>query len=319
MSRSASSSASTRPSSSRGASARASRSQTVHAVDHGRSACARARWWGSWANRAAASRTLGRARSAVLTRRARARCVIAGTPRRLPRQIAPPAARGADDLPGPVRVAQPAHARRATSSARRRWCTASWRGDASTYVAQTLKRVGLDPSYARRYPAPVLRRTARAHRHRPGAGGEAELPGLRRSGGRARRLDPGAGAQPVHAPARGARPHLPVHQPRPRRRAPRRRPRGRHVPRARRRDRTDAGTVRRARTTRTRRRCWPRCRASTRAKRTLRADQGRDPLAAGAALRLPLPSALSACDAALRAARRRRCARSRRAGSRPAI
>ena len=50
--------------------------------------------------------------------------------------------------------------------------------------------------------APVLGRTARAHRHRARARGEARVPGLRRVGGGARRVDPGAGAEPVHGPAR---------------------------------------------------------------------------------------------------------------------
>ena len=45
--------------------------------------------------------------------------------------------------------------------------------------------------------APVLRRPAPAHRHRPRAGGRARTPGLRRAGLGARRLDPGAGHQPA--------------------------------------------------------------------------------------------------------------------------
>ena len=52
--------------------------------------------------------------------------------------------------------------------------------------------------------APVLRRPASAHRHRARARGEAGVPGLRRGGRRARRVDPGAGAESVHGPARGA-------------------------------------------------------------------------------------------------------------------
>ena len=50
--------------------------------------------------------------------------------------------------------------------------------------------------------APVLRRPARPHRHRARARGAAEIPRVRRIGRGARRLDPGAGAQPVHAAAR---------------------------------------------------------------------------------------------------------------------
>ena len=50
--------------------------------------------------------------------------------------------------------------------------------------------------------APVLRRPAAAHRHRPRARRAAGVPGLRRSGGRARRFHPGTDPQPVHGPAR---------------------------------------------------------------------------------------------------------------------
>ena len=48
----------------------------------------------------------------------------------------------------------------------------------------------------------------------------------------------------------------------------------------------------------------------------VRADQGRDPVAARAAVRLPFPSALPARDASAAASRRRRCGRSRRRGFR---
>ena len=52
-----------------------------------------------------------------------------------------------------------------------------------------------------RLPARVLRRPAAAGRHRPGAGGGAGLPGLRRADRVARRLRAGAGAQPAAAAA----------------------------------------------------------------------------------------------------------------------
>ena len=85
--------------------------------------------------------------------------------------------------------ARPRHARRASTTTSTSCCAAS---------ASTRR-------FKRRYPAPVLRRPARAHRHRARARGEARVPGLRRGGGGARRVDPGAGAQPVHAAARRAR------------------------------------------------------------------------------------------------------------------
>ena len=171
---------------------------------------------------------------------------------------------------------------------------------ATATSASCCARVGLDPALQAALPAPVLRRAAQPHRHRARARGEARVPGVRRGGGRARRLDPGADPQPVHGAARRARPHLPLHQPRPRRgRAPLR-PRGHHVPRARGR----VGARRRSSSTRpnhpytagaARRGAAPR-RA---ARRQFVADPRRDPVAARAAAGLPLPSALPARDAAL--------------------
>ena len=73
--------------------------------------------------------------------------------------------------------------------------------------------------------APVLGRTARAHRHCPRARGFPGIPRLRRIGGGTRRVDPGAGAQPLHGAARAFQPHVSFHQPRPRRRPAHERPR----------------------------------------------------------------------------------------------
>ena len=64
-------------------------------------------------------------------------------------------------------------------------------------------------------PAPVLRRAAAAHRHRPGAGPAAGGHRLRRAGVGARRVGPGAGGQPARGPAGRLRPVLPLHRPRP--------------------------------------------------------------------------------------------------------
>ena len=78
-------------------------------------------------------------------------------------------------------------------------------------------------------PAPVLRRPAPAHRGGPRPGAPAGVHRPRRADQRPRRL--GAGPDPQHAAraAAGPGPHLPVHQPRPRRGAPHERPHRGHV------------------------------------------------------------------------------------------
>ena len=131
-----------------------------------------------------------------------------------------------------------------TSSARRRSRTAS-----SPPATGGVRRAAVESRRARRVadaplPASVLRRPARAHRHRPRARGEAGIPGLRRVGRGARRVDPGAGAEPVHGSAGGAQPHLPFHQPRSRRGRAHQRSRRHHVSRPRRRVGADAGALR---------------------------------------------------------------------------
>ena len=152
-----------------------------------------------------------------------------------------------------------------TSSARRRWCMA-W----SARRVRRLCRRAAAPRRARSgvqapLSAPVLRRPAPAHRHRPRARRAAGVPGVRRGGGGAGRVDPGADPQPVHGPAPRTRPDLPVHQPRPRRGGAPVRPRADHVSRPHRRRARRPRRCSPDPTIPTRRRCSPRCRASRRA------------------------------------------------------
>ncbi len=89
------------------------------------------------------------------------------------------------------------------------------------------------PRFRQPLPAPVLRRPAAAHRHRPRAGTAAGDHRLRRAGVRARRLGAGAGGEPARGPAGRLRPVLPLHRPRPVGRPAHQRPRRRDVPRQR--------------------------------------------------------------------------------------
>ncbi len=85
--------------------------------------------------------------------------------------------------------------------------------------------------------APPVGWTATARRDRAGAGGAAAAADPRRGGLGARCQRPGAGDQPARRPARADRRRLPVHLPRPRRRAPDQRRVRRDAPRPRRRAR----------------------------------------------------------------------------------
>ena len=87
-----------------------------------------------------------------------------------------------------------------------------------------------EPGALQPLPARVLRRPAAAHRRRARARAEAEGDRRRRAGLRARRLDPGAGAQPAARPAARPRPDADLHRPRPLGRAPHVRPRRGDVP-----------------------------------------------------------------------------------------
>ena len=107
----------------------------------------------------------------------------------------------ADDLSGPVRVAQPAHVRGAIvgepliDPRRRRGAGA---GGARRFLFEL---VGLRPELMHPLPARVLRWAAPAHRHRPRARPQAPAHRRRRAGVGARRLDPGADHQPADGPA----------------------------------------------------------------------------------------------------------------------
>ena len=259
----------------------ASREEVVHAVDDVDLAVAPRR--GGRAGRRIGLRQVDarphRGRPAAAVRRRallarRSRCAQLDAATRARQQL-----KHADDLPGPVRVAQSAHARRrhrrrGAGRARPR----STRGEQADYVGRMLMRVGLDPTLMRRFPHQFSGGQRSAHRHRARAGGEARVPGLRRGGRGARRVDPGAGAQPVHGAARRAGPHLPLHQPRPRR--------GRSTSptawssctsAASSRSAPTARAVRARRTIRTRRRCSPRCRASSRASARSCRSRARSP------------------------------------------
>ena len=141
------------------------------------------------------------------------------------------AAADADDLPGSVRVAEPAplgrpDGRRAAARARSRR-----QGPRQARCASCCRRSGLPGRRGVALPARVLRRPAAADRPRPRARAQPRLPRLRRAGLGARRLDPGADRQPDGgAPAR-LRAHLPLHRARPRRRPAHLRPDRGHVPR----------------------------------------------------------------------------------------
>ena len=204
-------------------------------------------------------------------------------------------ARRADDLPGSVRVARPADARAPHRG--------GGAGGASPCACQRAecgdrhgaRRRGARCHVPRPVSAPVLRRAAQPHRHRPRARGEAARAGVRRARGRARRLDPVAGDQPLHGPARAPRAHLPLREPQPRAGAPHLRPGRDHVSGAHRgvgaggRDLRAAGAPLHEGAARG----DP---AHQRPQARLRARAGRTAVASRAAFGLRVSPALSVCD-----------------------
>ena len=73
--------------------------------------------------------------------------------------------------------------------------------DLQDRVAELLRVVGLLPEHMQRFPARVQRRPAAEDRGRPLSGAPAAIHHRRRAGVRARRVDPGADAQPAPGPA----------------------------------------------------------------------------------------------------------------------
>ena len=127
----------------------------------------------------------------------------------------------ADGVPGPLRLAQPAHDGRRHH--RRAAALPRPRRDRGR-DPRAGRRAALDrrpePEGGAALPARVLRRPAPAHLDRPGARGAPGLHHRRRADLGARRQHPGADHQPDARAAGEVRADLPVHRPRPRGRAP---------------------------------------------------------------------------------------------------
>ena len=133
-------------------------------------------------------------------------------------------------------------------------------------VQRLLSLVGAQAAARGPVSARVLRRAAAAHRTGPRAGARALPGGRRRAGLRPRHVRAGADPEPHDRPAARAGAELPVHRPRPERRALRQRPGRGHVPGTHRRDRRRRGSVPAIPGIPTRRRCWPPPRPSIRTR-----------------------------------------------------
>ena len=202
----------------------------------------------------------------------------------------------ADRLPGPVREPELApDGRLDRRASRSRSTTSAARRSASERVAELLELVGLDPVDGRPLPARVLGRPAPAHRHRARARAQPVVHRLRRADLGARRQHPGAGRQPAPGAPGAARPHVPVHRPRPVGGPPPVGPGRGDVPRQ---DRRDHARARRSTTGRCIRTRWPCCRPCR--SRTRRVERQRRrmiltgdvPVAGQPAVGLPVPHPL---------------------------
>ena len=194
---------------------------------------ARARCWGSSANRAPA-RPRSAARSCGSSSRHRARwSSTASTSRRLPAEQMRQYRRQMQIVfQDPFASLNPAH----DGGRHRRPGDRHPRPRQRTRTARTglptcWTASACPPRTCTALSARVLGRPAPAHRHRARARGEAELPRRRRAGLRARRLDPRAGRQPAGGPEAGVRPDPALHRARSRRRRIHLGPRRRHVSR----------------------------------------------------------------------------------------
>ena len=168
-----------------------------------------------------------------------------GPRRARPAPAADAAARRAGDLPGPLRVAQPASPRRVdhrrpARDPRR----AVGRRGAARRRADGPRRA--QPGAPQPLSGRLLRRSTPAHRHRPGVGARPQPGDLRRAGVGPRRVRAGADRQPAATAAARAVAHLRRRVARPRGDRQHRRPRRRDVPRPDRRDRRHRAAVRRA-------------------------------------------------------------------------
>ena len=177
-------------------------------------------------------------------------------------------------------------------------------------VADLMRQVSLDPETMWRYPHEFSGGQRQRICIARALAVEPAPAHLRRGHLRARRFDPGADPEPARRPAGGAQPHLPVHHPRPRRRALLRHPRRRHVPGPHRRAGPHRAHLRRA---------PPPLHQGAAGLRPL-ARPGAAPHQAGGArrrsltrqpaVRLPLPPALRRAPARVQPARTRRSCRS---------